>query len=139
MPESPSVACSFCEILSGRGEVSVAASNQMVVAFMDAYPVAPGHVLIVPRRHVSSLDDLRPDEGAALWAMTQAMTRRVRANHAPAVNLHLSDGAEAGQEVPHVHMHVVPRHSDDAVAVELPGHRAAREELDRVAASLAHD
>lgn len=139
MPESPSVVCSFCEILSGRGEVSVAASDEMVVAFMDAYPVAPGHVLIVPRRHVSSLNDLRADEGAALWAMTQAMTRRVRAKHAPAVNLHLSDGAEADQDVSHVHMHIVPRHSDDAVVLELPGRRAARDELDWVAASLAQD
>jgi histidine triad (HIT) family protein len=55
------------------------------------------------------------------------------------VNLDLSDGAEAEQDIPHVHMHVVPRHSDDAVAIELPGTRTARHELDRVAAKLAQD
>ncbi|WP_370584172.1 HIT family protein [Ornithinimicrobium cryptoxanthini] len=50
-------------------------------------PVAPGHVLIVPLRHVPSLGDLEPDEGAALWTMTLVMARRVKAKHAPAVNL----------------------------------------------------
>lgn len=139
MSESAPAACSFCEISSDRGEASVAASDELTVAFMDTCPVAPGHVLIVPRRHVPSLDDLRPDEGAALWCMTQLMIRRVKAKHAPAVNLHLSDGAEAEQDIPHVHMHVVPRHSNDAVAIKLPGTRAARDELDRVAASLAED
>ncbi|HHX47541.1 MAG TPA: HIT domain-containing protein [Brevibacterium sp.] len=139
MSESASATCSFCEISSDPGEASVAASDELAVAFMDAYPVAPGHVLIVPRRHVPSLADLRPDEGAALWSMTQLMVRRVKARHAPAVNLHLSDGAEAEQDIPHVHMHVVPRHSNDAVAIALPGTRATKDELDRVAASLAAD
>lgn len=60
----------------------------------------------------------------ALWGMTQLMARRVKARYAPAVNLHLSDGAEAEQDIPHAHMHVVPRHSDDAVVIELPGARA---------------
>lgn len=139
MSESAEAACTFCEIVSGRAEASVAASDELTVAFMDAYPVAPGHVLVVPRRHVPSLDDLSPDEGAALWGMTQRMVRRVRAKHAQAVSLHLSDGAEAEQDVPHVHMHVVPRHSGDAVVIELPGARATRDELDRVAASLAEE
>ena len=134
-----SATVSFCEISSNPGEASVAASDELAVAFMDAYPVAPGHVLIVPRRHVPSLADLRQDEGAALWSMTQLMVRRVKAKYAPAVNLHLSDGAEAEQDIPHVHMHVVPRHSNDAVAIELPGTRATRDELERVAASLATD
>lgn len=139
MSESAPAACSFCEISNDHGEASVAASDELTVAFMDAYPAAPGHVLIVPRRHVPSLADLSPDEGAALWGMTQLMARRVKAKHAPAVNLHLSDGAETEQDISHVHMHVVPRHSDDAVAIELPGTRATRDALDRVAASLAED
>ena len=121
------------------GEVSTVASNDLVVAFMDACPVAPGHVLVVPRRHVTKLDGLTPDEGAALWAMTQLLAGRVRARLAPAVNLHLADGVEAEQDVPHVHMHVIPRHGVDAVTIELPGRRAARLELDRIAAALAAD
>lgn len=131
--------CPFCELLSGQGELSVVAGDDLVLAFLDAYPVAPGHVLVVPRRHVPSLAGLTPAEGTALWATTQLLAGRIRARLAPAVNLHLADGAEAEQDVPHVHLHVIPRHADDAVTIELPGRRATRDELDRVAASLAHD
>lgn len=131
--------CSFCGLLSGEGELSIVMSNELVVAFMDASPVAAGHVLVAPRRHVSTLGDLTGEEGAALWTMTQLMADRVKAVCAPAINLHLSDGVEAEQEVPHVHLHVLPRHGDDAVTISLPGDRASRQQLDRVAASLAAD
>lgn len=139
MSESAPAGCLFCEIAQDRAEASVAARDELAMAFMDTCPVASGHVLVVPRRHVPSLADLRPDEGAALWTMAQTMARRVRARHAPAVNLHLSDGAEADQDVPHVHLHVVPRHGDDTVTIDLPGTRVTRDELNRVAASLAED
>ncbi|WP_109473003.1 HIT family protein [Ornithinimicrobium cavernae] len=140
MPETaPATACLFCDLLDGHGELSVAASDAVVVAFMDTFPVAPGHVLVVPRRHVPSLEYLTAEEGTALWSMTQIMARRIRAQHAPAVNLHLSDGAEAEQDVPHVHMHVLPRHAGDAITIRLPGQSATRDQLDRVATSLAAD
>ncbi|MFB9733477.1 HIT family protein [Ornithinimicrobium kibberense] len=121
----------------GRGERR--RERRADCGFHGCIPRGPGHVLIVPRRHVPSLDDLSPVEGAALWSMTQLMARGVEGKHAPAVNLHLSDGAEAEQDISHVHMHVVPRHGDDAVVIELPGTRVNRDELDRVAASLAED
>lgn len=79
MSENASAACTFCEISNQRAEARVVVSDERVVAFMDAHPVAPGHVLIVPRRHVPSLDDLSLAEGAALWSMTQVMARRVNA------------------------------------------------------------
>lgn len=140
MSETTSTApCPVCEVVGGRGDASVAASSDLVLAFMDAYPVAPGHVLVVPRRHVPSLAGLSPDEGAALWETTQMLAGRVRARLAPSVNLHLADGVEAEQDVPHVHMHVVPRHVEDQVTIQLPGRRAARDELDRVASYLAAD
>ncbi|WP_368660282.1 HIT domain-containing protein [Ornithinimicrobium sp.] len=92
MSESESVACSFCEILSGRGGASVAASNELVVAFMDACPVAPGQVLIVPRRHVSSLDR------AACSARAHAlMDRTCAAGHSGALRWGLRRWLGRGQ------------------------------------------
>ena len=131
--------CSFCDLIRDEREISVVDGNEHVVCFMDAFPVARGHVLVVPRRHVLSIAELSPEEGAALWAATQRLAARVRARHAPAVNLHLSDGVEADQDVPHVHMHVVPRSADDRVVIDLPGRRASRRELDDVAATLRTD
>lgn len=129
--------CPFCEIVTGRSAASRVLAGPLVVSFLDTHPVAPGHVLVVPRRHVPSLAGLTTEEGAALWSTTQRLAARVRERLAPAVNLHLSDGAAAEQDVPHVHLHVIPRHPGDRVVIELPGERASRDDLDRVAARLA--
>lgn len=129
--------CTFCALLAGAGPVSVVADERLVVAIMDAFPVAAGHVLVVPRRHVRSLRELTTEEGTALWTTAQRLAGRVRDRYAPAVNLHLADGREADQDVPHVHLHVVPRHPGDRVVIELPGERTSRADLDRVAADLA--
>lgn len=132
-------ACSFCDLLGEQEDVSVVDTDEHVVCFMDAFPVAPGHVLVVPRRHVVSVADLSAEEGTALWGATQRVAAAVRARFAPAVNLHLSDGAEADQDVPHVHMHVIPRTLDDDVQMRLPGSQASRRDLDEVAAALRAD
>lgn len=133
---SEEVSCLFCELAAGRGEVSLVVQDDLVLALMDAYPVAPGHVLVLPRRHVERVADLTEDEGVALWRVAQELCGRVRGSLAPAVNLHLSDGAEADQEVPHVHLHVIPRHAEDRVRIGLPGTQASRDELDEVAEQL---
>jgi histidine triad (HIT) family protein len=131
--------CVFCRVVGGSEPASTVVSGALVVAFLDAYPVAPGHVLVVPRRHVPSVTDLTAEEGAELWATAQRVATRVKAALAPSVNLHLSDGEAAEQDVPHTHLHVIPRHPGDRVVLDLPGERVDRAELDRVAAVLAAD
>lgn len=128
--------CTFCALIAGRAPVRIVEEDEHVVAFLDAFPVAPGHVLVTPRRHVERLADLTPPEGAAVFALAQRLATTIRQRLAPAVNLHLSDGAEADQDVPHVHLHVIPRHAGDRVVLELPADPNAREDLDRVAAFL---
>jgi histidine triad (HIT) family protein len=128
--------CVFCGVTRGGTEASVVLRTATVTAFMDRYPVAEGHVLVVPNAHHPSLGDLTDDVGAELWRVATRVAAAVRARSAPAVMLHFSDGEAADQDVPHVHLHVIPRHPGDAVTVDLPGTRPSREELDRVAAGL---
>ncbi len=112
------------------------AQSSLAVAFLDTAPVAAGHALVVPRRHAGSLAELTAAEGEAVFALARHLATVIRAELAPAVNLHLSDGAEAGQEVEHVHLHVIPRHSADSVRLHLP---ASTEVIDaeEVASRLA--
>lgn len=131
--------CTFCALITGEAPVSLVAADDLVVAFLDAFPAAEGHVLVAPRRHVASVTQLSAEEGTALWAMTQRLCAKVKAGLAPAIKLHLSDGLEADQDVPHVHMHIVPRHAGDQITIELPGRRASRSALDRVAGQLSSD
>ena len=114
------ILCPFCEVAAMQPPANVVAESPLALAILDLHPVADGHCLVIPRRHVATLASLRAEEGAEMFALATRVSRVVRQTLAPAVNLHLSDGSEAEQDIPHVHLHVIPRHRDDDVAIHLP-------------------
>lgn len=80
----------------------------------DAYPVSPGHTLIVPRRHVESYFSLDVTERDGLFALLDAAKRQLDREFGPdGYNIGINDGAAAGQTVPHLHIHVIPRYAGD--------------------------
>ncbi len=84
------------------------------VALRDGYPVAPGHILVIPRRHVASVFDLRPEEWDDLWALVRRIRGEVpELRAADALNVGINDGPAAGQTVAHAHVHVIPRRHGD--------------------------
>ncbi len=116
--------------------------DERVVAFLDLKPVNPGHLLVIPTRHATGLSDLDPADGARMLEVAQRMDAALRRSElrAEGVNLYLADGRVAGQEVPHVHLHVIPRFGGDGFGLRVPasyGRRAGRKELDRIARSIA--
>ena len=106
----------FRKILDGEAEVSWIARENGVAAFMDLHPVNPGHALVIPERPAVGLADLDPDDGREMFAMAQRVAAAIRASDIPCdgINLILADGVAAGQEVFHVHLHVIPRVEGDA-------------------------
>lgn len=110
---SPSmdVPCPLCGVAEGR---EILSANIHAVAIWDAFPVSPGHALIVSRRHVADLFELSAEEQAAVWALVPAVKTAIAARHAPAgYNVGVNIGAAAGQTVGHVHVHVIPRYEGD--------------------------
>jgi histidine triad (HIT) family protein len=108
---------------------------------MDVNPVNPGHVLVIPVAHASHLADLPPETGARMFVVAQRLVAATGASgvRCDGVNLVLSDGACAGQEVLHSHLHVIPRFADDGVRIrfrERFGPNPPREELDRIAEAI---
>lgn len=102
--------CPFCAVAPAR----IVYEAPLVVGLWDAYPVTEGHALVVPRRHVASWFDATDDERAALMAGVAAMRERVLARGAvDAFNLGINDGPAAGQTVPHLHVHLIPRRTGD--------------------------
>jgi len=84
------------------------------IAVLDAYPVSPGHSLVVLRRHVANFFDLDPAEVAAMLELLGRVRCRVEASYAPqGYNIGVNVGQVAGQTVPHVHVHLIPRYADD--------------------------
>ena len=87
------------------------------MAIMDIFPMNPGHCLVIPRRHAVGLSDLDPADGARMFAVAQRLASVLRSviGGCEGVNLFLADGAVAGQEVMHVHLHVLPRMCEDGI------------------------
>lgn len=84
------------------------------LAFLDGFPLTEGHTLVAPKIVAPSLYDLAPDLQAELWvAAREARARLVARFHPDGFNIGLNDGAAAGQTVPHVHIHLIPRYRGD--------------------------
>ena len=83
-------------------------------AIADGYPVSLGHTLVVPREHVRTLFELPRADQLSLWALVERVRAMLVEKHDPAgFNIGLNDGLAAGQTVPHVHIHVIPRYEGD--------------------------
>lgn len=130
--------CAFCEILLDRLPSSVVYKDDLCLAFVDIQPVNPGHVLVIPIQHAGYLAELDPSTGAHLFRVAQRIAGALRASalRCEGVNLFLADGEAAGQEVFHVHLHVIPRFSGDGFGFRFGpdyGNRPHRAELDGIA------
>ena len=103
--------CPFCDrVLSG----DVAVANVSAAAFPDAFPVNPGHTLVVPRRHEPDFLALTLDEHAAIWQLVAHVKGDLDRRHQPeGYNLGVNVGDAAGQTVGHAHLHVIPRYVGD--------------------------
>jgi histidine triad (HIT) family protein len=107
--------CIFCDILAGLAPANFVYHDDLCAAFMDIHPVNPGHVLVVPRNHAALLTDLDEASTGHLLQVAQKVDVALRSSglNCEAVNLFLADGRVAGQEVMHVHLHVIPRFHGD--------------------------
>jgi len=103
-------ACPFCELVPDR----ILFSSPQGVVYRDGFPVSPGHTLIIPRRHVASFFEIDAQEREALLGLLEAAKRRLDTEWHPAgYNIGINDGAAAGQTVPHLHIHLIPRYEKD--------------------------
>ena len=133
--------CIFCQIVQGQAPASLLYQDERCTAFMDIQPVNPGHLLVVPNRHVACLADLAPEDGAQLMRAGQRLAAALRASglRCEGVNLFLADGEAAGQEVFHVHLHVFPRYAGDGFGFRFgPHYRSlpARQPLEQAAQQI---
>jgi diadenosine tetraphosphate (Ap4A) HIT family hydrolase len=103
--------CPFCTIPPDR----VLFESDTALAIRDAFPVSPGHTLVIPKRHVASLFDCTEAEQSALLKLLNLVRMDVDREFQPAgYNVGVNDGVAAGQTVMHLHMHLIPRYAGDA-------------------------
>jgi diadenosine tetraphosphate (Ap4A) HIT family hydrolase len=102
--------CAFCELPPDRPILATARA----VAIRDAFPVSEGHTLIIPRRHVTSFFDASAEERAEMMRLLELARESLEQEFRPAgYNIGVNDGPAAGQTVPHLHIHLIPRYPGD--------------------------
>lgn len=100
--------CPFCS------EPKIVIENELALASFDSYPVSAGHCLVTPRRHVAEYFQATAAEKAAIWALVDELKPIIDRQFSPdGYNIGVNVGAAAGQSIPHLHIHVIPRYAGD--------------------------
>ncbi len=128
------MSCVFCKIVRGELPAQKVYEDSDTMAFLDIYPMADGHTLVIPKAHAERLSDLPPELVGKLFQTVQKVTERIaRALGAPAFTIGINDGRAAGQAVPHLHVHIVPRfHSDGGGSIHSILHTRHTRPLDEI-------
>jgi len=128
--------CVFCKIVAGEIPCDKVYEDDLVLCFLDIAPLTLGHALVIPKEHHTSATTLTDEVAARMFQVAPKIGQAlVRATDGGGFNLLLSNGACAGQVVPHAHLHVIPRSNDDGVI--LPTRTAAYESPEQKAEILA--
>jgi histidine triad (HIT) family protein len=131
--------CVFCKVLAGELPGSFVHRDDLCAAFMDAQPITPGHTLVVPVIHVTGLAELDGTTATCLLQTAQRVAAALRRSdlRCEGVNLLLADGEVAGQEMPHLHLHVLPRFAGDGFGFRFPPDHSKTVERETLEASAA--
>ena len=106
--------CIFCKLIGGEIPAKVIMQNEKAMALLDAFPLAAGHTLVIPKSHYAKVQQMSEQDARAVfeivWRIVDAVETGSQVN---ASTIAIHNGSEAGQEVPHVHVHIVPRKKED--------------------------
>ncbi len=105
---SKTLDCPFCD------DPDIVIKNGLAFAHFDSYPVNPGHCLVITHRHVAEYFQATAEEKAAIWALVDEMKTIIDKEYSPdGYNVGVNIGVAAGQSIPHLHIHVIPRYKGD--------------------------
>jgi histidine triad (HIT) family protein len=134
---SASSECIFCKIVAGDIPATIVHEDEDNLAFLDINPLSRGHLLVIPKAHYERLADAPAEVVAALGRVVPRLVRGVvSAVGAEGLNIFVADGRVAGQEIPHVHFHLVPRSSGDGVRFRWRPSGYGESEIEEVAEAI---
>ena len=106
--------CVFCKIAAGKIPSRVIMENEKAMALLDAFPLAAGHTLVIPKLHYAKVQEMSKQDAMAMFEIIWKIAGPVETgSQVNASTIAIHNGSEAGQEIPHVHVHIVPRKRND--------------------------
>ena len=105
--------CIFCKIVKREIPAKIISETSNSIAFLDAFPLSRGHTLVIPKRHYEKVQDMTDDDNMDLFVMLHKIISSVDKITGSTL-LAIHNGKESGQEIPHVHVHLIPRQSGDS-------------------------
>ena len=136
------MSCIFCKIIKRELPASFIYEDETCIAFLDIHPMTEGHVLVIPKQHKERFTQLENEVAGHLFKIGQKILKAIEDSEvrSEGANVFLSDGAIAGQEVMHTHLHIAPRFKGDGQRVGFmhsdPG-QLSRVRLDEVASMIS--
>ena len=129
--------CVFCRMVAGEIPVTKVYEDEAVFAFLDIGPISDGHMLVIPKRHCTRIDECGPDVLADVASRLGKLAKAVTmAMGSDGYNVLSNNGAAAGQVVDHLHFHIIPRKTGDRVFTEWPSYRYKAGQIEKVAAKI---
>jgi len=129
--------CLFCKIVAGEIPAVKVLEDDVCLAFMDIGPLAEGHVLLIPKMHAETLDELPSEQAGGMLGNLPALVRAVQvATACQGVNVLQNNGRAAHQEVMHVHFHVIPRNEGDAFGFNWPAGSYPPDRMEELAGAV---
>jgi len=129
--------CVFCRIVARQIPATMVHEDEQTLAFMDLGQVNPGHVLVAVKRHAENLYALDDAQAGAVTRAAARVARAIRDAFTPqGLSVYQANGKAAGQTVFHYHVHLVPRHDNDGMALTWPVKNPPREKLEEYAAKI---
>ena len=110
------MSCVFCDIIARKAPAHIVYEDNDLIAFLDNHPITDGHTLLVTKRHYERLGEIPEATVAKLFTKAQELNKTIMKNmSAEGANISVNDGKAAHQLVPHIHVHIIPRKTNDGV------------------------
>lgn len=131
--------CIFCNIVKGKIPARKIMETEKSLAFLDVFPLTKGHTLVIPKNHYSKIQEMSNDDNIDLFESVKVLTNKIELLFSSSL-IAIHNGKESGQEVPHVHVHIIPRTVDDGAGAVHSMFRKrphfTNDELDQIAEKL---
>lgn len=129
--------CIFCKIVNGEIPSYKVYEDEKVLAFLDISQVTKGHTLVIPKHHAESIFDLNDDLAAHLFKVTTILSKKMsEALHISNMNILNNSGSEAGQEVGHFHLHLIPIYNKGDLKFIFEKHNYSTNEMHEIASKI---